>query len=145
MAISTGTTDTQSGIYQARQIAIQNDSGEMIPAYSFARITGVDANGVATIIKPNADNLAPGLLVITGAMAIPVDAYSVATPAETGKLWVIISGSDPSVGSEFGTVAGQWYGKGGKTGFIVAGTRNSRAFISAIAAEISMRWIARDA
>lgn len=102
-------------------IPADNAAGEDIPKFSIAKVDSL-SSGVPQLVKPDADNLSPALLVITGGAAIPAGATgALVMPAVLGIGWATYNGAAPSTGDQFGTVEDQWYGEKGNTGFTALG------------------------
>lgn len=113
-------------------IRIINLSGQEIPFLSFGEIQDVDSDGNLEIVRPTADSIPASRLVLTGPTIIPNGKPAIAFPAEAGKLWIVHNPSedDPEPLDSFGTVKDEWFGEGGKSGFIVHGVRGGRANVS---------------
>ncbi len=106
-----------------------NTSGEEKPAGEhFGLIASINDNGSFNIVKPTADSMAAGRLVITGPDVVENTKGSYCYLATNGG-YVTINGVNPSGGDDFGTVSGQWYGEKDKTGFQTASVLGGRAFV----------------
>lgn len=119
--------DTVNQLFAARAVPAHNDSGEEIPPHSYAKLDGTYTDTVPNAIKPDADSIAAALLLVTGAVAVPIGAPFAAVPAVAGMLEVEANSTAPGNGDDFGTVSGEWYGEKDKTGFKCNGVRGGRA------------------
>lgn len=105
-----------NALEERRWVPVRNDSGEAIPPFSAAKITGRSSSGSGTgeftfftIDKPDADLEADptgGLLIVTGEVSIPIGSYGRGTqdwPAQVRQ-----DGTTETAGTEIGPVDGEW-------------------------------------
>lgn len=105
----------QNPAQPSRWFPVKNTSGSDAPANAVLKITGVDANGVVTVIQPDADNIDPAMLCIADAAGVKASQYGQAT--NQGP-WYAATPDSPAVGDNLGTAASTWTLAAGKSGFM---------------------------
>lgn len=88
---------------------VYNESGEEVPPFGVMMMIGIEVDtGRISIDKPNRDDLDPGMLLINGEDAIPIQGEGSGT--QDGPMLVMYSpeGELPVAGGDLGTVAGEW-------------------------------------
>ncbi len=102
-----------------RWLAVQNDSGETIPAFALLRVTGGGKTGPTTVEQPDTDG---GYSWVAGAEPTPEDFAGAAT-AGSGPTWAAYDPADgtPAVGETWGAGAGSWLLRKGNDGFLIVG------------------------
>jgi hypothetical protein len=101
-------------------LPIVNDSGEIIPANSLVRATGVDAaTGFLSVAKPTTDG-DPRVLIV-GATQVPVGGRSVATYDLRHEIAYEQDDGEPAAGETWGAAVGSWTARKNKAGFTILG------------------------
>jgi hypothetical protein len=101
--------------------AVKNASGEIVPSGALARVTGL-SDGCLTVEKPDADSDAD-LVVVDARAQIPADDTATGQASYANRVVVAYDEADgtPAAGEEWGSAAGEWKLRSGKSGFLILG------------------------
>jgi hypothetical protein len=88
-----------------RTFLFRNQSLTEVPAYGVMLVSGVDADGVLTVTRPDADEIDPSMLVFNTEFPVAADAEGLATC--DAPHFAAVDGS-PGVGDGLGTQEDSW-------------------------------------
>lgn len=98
-----------------RWLLVRNESGTAAPAYAALLVIGYESGtGAVRTVRPTANDIDPGMVLINGPLPIAADAYGQATIADPAL--ALVSGA-PAIGAQVGTQTDAWDLAVGRYGF----------------------------
>ena len=116
-----------AGYGQDGKVYVTNSSGEEIPPFSLVKISGAVEPFTGT--KPDADNIAPSLLVTNGPGKVGAGDTFRAALCSSGQIQVDMNGENPGSEANVGSTEDQWYGTEGNIGFKCLGASGGYALL----------------
>jgi hypothetical protein len=101
-----------------RWLPFKNVGGAEAPPFALLRVTGVGADGVPTVSKPDADGKAD---LVNGPTTVADQQQGQATADSPLTVVYDSASGTPAAGDEWGPAAGSWLLTGGKKGWKVYG------------------------
>jgi len=116
-----------AGYGQDGKVYVINSSGEEIPPFSLIKIRGAVEPFTGT--KPDADNMAPSLLVTNGPGKVGAGDTFRAALCSSGQIQVDMNGENPGSEANVGSTEDQWYATEDNIGFKVLGASGGYALL----------------